>query len=290
MPVFYLYRIKIERDPQRTIFDDQDASSSELIRRVLEEKPSRETRRHQFWRIGNLTRVSERDLFFAFGRTSKSNVELFDEESGNFVEQPQEQAPFTYVAIDLENQICAIAHKSKVSPTIKSIASNLAKLLNLSSIAQEQNFSFSIPSINDPSEFITILHEAFSIKSFEMSFSLPNPFDVERQFHRPMEQLLEASHADQGKTRIEGASLDTDVVENLARSAASTGNDAKARVQPTQDAKTELKRIGGNVISVESDELATDDEKKTLFDRLREAYQRVRGEGVRRIFHIRLCF
>ena len=92
-----------------------------------------------------------------------------------------------------------------------------------------------------------------------------------------MEEFLQAAHAQQGKTAIKGESLEAEVIEDLARSAASSGNKAKARIQSEEDAKPTLKRLDGNPVTVSVDEIVTDDEKAGLFARIREAYRRVRG-------------
>lgn len=123
------------------------------------------------------------------------------------------------------------------------------------------------------------IRNAFRISEFEMTFSPPNPFDVERQFHKPMEEFLQATKADSGKTNIKGETLESDVIEDLARSAASTGNKAKARIQPEGETKTSLKHLDGNPVTVGADEIATDDEKRGLLRRIRDAYFRVRGPG-----------
>ena len=110
-----------------------------------------------------------------------------------------------------------------------------------------------------------------------MTFSPPNPFDVERQFHQPMEQLLRETRADNGKTSIKGKQLDPDIIENLSRSAASTGNMATARIQSEGDSKPMLKKLGENALTIAVDEISTDNEKRSVFDRIREAYRHVRG-------------
>lgn len=115
MTLFYLYRLKIERSEAPSIFDDQSSSPAEIIRSAVEEKPHHELRKRQTWRIGNVRQLSKKTLFFALGKVTKATHELYDETSGNFVEEALDEAPHTYVAIDLECQVCAIA-KKLVSP------------------------------------------------------------------------------------------------------------------------------------------------------------------------------
>lgn len=110
-----------------------------------------------------------------------------------------------------------------------------------------------------------------------MSFSPPNPFDVEGQFHRPMENLLQATAAERGRTAIFGKALESDTIETLARSAASTGNTAKAHIQSEEDGKPILRSISENPMVVAVRELVTGDEKRKLIEMIRRAYLRIRG-------------
>lgn len=277
MTVFFLYRLKIERSETPSIFDDKSRLPGEIILEAIEEKPSKELRKGQFWRIGNLQKLSSSTVFFALGKITEATHELYDEVRGDFVARALAEAPHTYVAVDLELQVCAIAQKTKIAPRVDSIAKNLAVLLSVSSVAELGHLEFTLSEISNPDKFLELLRNAIRISEFEMTFSPPNPFDVDRQFHRPMEELLKATHGQQGKTAIKGESLEADVIEDLARSAASTGNKAKARIQSQENEKPSLKYLDGNPVTVSVDELVTNDEKTGLFERIREAYQSVRG-------------
>ena len=276
MMVFNLYRLKIERPTNGVLFADPSRPISDIILAAIEEKPSEELRQGQFWRIGNIKKLSEVAVFFALGKITSATHALYDEERGDFVEEAQEEAPHTYVGIDLELQVCAIAQKPKIAPQIDGIAKNLAKLLSRSEVAGQGCFTFTLSEISDPEEFLTLVRNAILISEFEMTFSPPNPFDVEQQFHKPMEELLQASSAQQGKTAIKGKSLNSDAIEKVARSAAASGNKAKARIQSEGDQKPILKHLKGNPVTISVDEIVMDDEKLGLFQRIREAYHRVR--------------
>lgn len=113
---------------------------------------------------------------------------------------------------------------------------------------------------------------------FEMTFSPPNPFDVDKDFHRPMENLLESANAGEGKTRIKGQKLDKGVVKELARSAVSAGNDASAKIKMPGDEKASLKKIAGSQKTVQADDIiVTGEEKHKLLDLIRQVYSELRG-------------
>jgi hypothetical protein len=273
-----LYRIKVERPSQSSLFDHPQDTSAELIRQAIESSPAYEIRSGYTWRIGNVEIVDDDGLFFALGRITKSTIETYDEDLASFRIQDQDHAPYTFVVVDLHNQVCAIARKSKIAQKTVSIASNLAKLLSHSRVAAERNVRFVCPEIRDPSKFIAILRDAYAIKSYEMTFSLPNPFDVEADFHRPMEHYLQAANGQSGKTSIAGENLEPDVLVELASSAAATGSDAKATVQMSEGEPPITKGLKGNPATTSANELATAEEKYKFLEKLRDLYAHMRGK------------
>lgn len=60
-----------------------------------------------------------------------------------------------------------------------------------------------------------------------MTFSRPNAFDA-NDFVKPFQGLLAAAHGEKGKAELMGGALKSESLEELARSAAATGNDAGA--------------------------------------------------------------
>jgi len=276
---FYLYRLKIERSKEPGLFDDTSSSPSDIIRAAIEEKPSKEIRKGNIWHIGNIEQVGETGLFFAFGRVTKSIVEKYNEEDGNFSDEPEEQAPYTYVILDLEYQVCAVAHKSRIAPKVSQISRNLAKLLNETSKAKDNNLKLVMAEISDPHEFLEYIRNAYIIRKFDVEFSPPNPWDVEQDFQKPMENLLDETGGQKGKTTIQGESLEKDPIEKLAAAAAATGNSASAQLKQEQDGNFITKKIGGNPTSLATDEFATQDEKKSLLSKVIALYQSIRNAG-----------
>lgn len=129
MAIYQLFRIKVERAAQRSLFEQQ-TTSADLIRSAIESNPSFEIRAGYTWRIGNVEAIDEDALFFALGRITKSTIETYDDEVGAFINKDQDHAPYTFVLVDLRNQVCAIARKAKIAQSTTLIASNLVKLLS----------------------------------------------------------------------------------------------------------------------------------------------------------------
>lgn len=277
MSTFHLFRLKIEKPQQSSLFANPDQRSSDIIKIAIEEKPSRELRKGHTWKIGNIVPLEVNGIFFALGRITKSIVERYDERRGDFLEESFEEAPYTYIIIDLEYQVAAISQKSRIAQSVGVIASRLEKLLSQSNIAMENELKFTLSLINDPSEFIELLNASIRISHFEMTFSPPNPFDVDEDFHKPMERLLRAAKGDKGKTLIDGDNLDSEPLVELARSAAGTGDNAKAKIQLEGKEKPEMKNLRGNPVTITQEDLGTDNGKRSLFEKVRRTYEKIRG-------------
>src|SRR5690606_11286274 len=133
-----------------------------------------------------------------------------------------------------------------------------------------------VAPINDPEEFVAQLRNAFAITRFSMTFSRPNPFDVEEHFHEPMVQFLRESRGKNGRTTVNGDSLNPELLEPLARSAAATGNDASATLKRTRKGRKLRRGIKNNPAAVVHEEPVTRDEKQSLGEKIRETYAQIR--------------
>ena len=273
---FYLFRIKAERR-EYDLFTDDRLTSPILIQKAISEGLSKEVRRKQTWRLGNSEKIGDHATLFAFGKVLKSKRDGYDEEEGNFTEVDDTDAPHTCVIVDLKTQVCAIAHKPSVNAQVENVGNNLAKVLSSTKICEEQSVTITISPIKDLDDFISLIERAEQVSMFEMTFSPPNPFDVEKDFHRPMESLLESANAGEGKTRIKGQKLDKGVVKQLARSVVSAGNDASAKIKMPGDKKASLKKIAGSQKTVQADDIIVTEEKHKLLDRIRQVYYKLRG-------------
>ena len=282
MTTFFLFRIKIERSSSLFAdLADPTLSHGEIILAAIEKKGSHSLRNGQQWRIGNLERLNDTSVFFALGRIAQKTRDLYDDEAGNFVEVPSDEAPHTYVVVDLELQVCAIARKTIVSRTTMAAAKNLQSILNATHKRDPEtsHLTFALSPIEDPESFIDLIKSAFRVSEFTVQFSLPNPTDTEEQFMKPMQRYLQDARGNRGQTTIRGEELDTDLIEQMARSAASSGNGARARIQSAPDSQPAMRRSVGSQANVAKEEIATDDDKRQLAKLIRAAYRRIRNPG-----------
>jgi len=256
-----------------TLFE-RKGTPSQVLRETILSFPSFEVRKGRVWQIGNVAQFDEHGIYFRVGRTSKSTLEIYRD--GNFVDQQFDAAPYTHVLVDTQLELCAIARKSRLSRKPKGIAMQLARVLNQSSKAKEFGVRFEILEINDPHDFVTYVRSAYNITRFWISFSLPNIFDVD-DFIKPMERLLNEAGGEIGKTELRGDSLNPEKLEALSRSAASTGDDAGAVLQPEEGKKKIRVSLRGNPVTVTQEELSNQNEMRSLLIQMREIYEKIRG-------------
>lgn len=273
---FQLFRLKVARPSQPSVWASPDATTADLIRSAIEARPEKEFRRGFVWHIGNVAPIDAAGLYFAFGRTTRATYPFFDANAHSFVEQEFDSAPYTHVLVDVELGVCAIAKKTQLAEDTAGIARQLAKLLNETSVSYDTGVRFSLDEIRDPDEFIEQLRAALAVLSFSISFTRPNPFDANADFQVPMERLLQESSGDVGQTTIKGADLDRTVLEDLTRSAAATGNSASARMYRDGDSRPVRRHLSGNRAVVARVEMETAEERREVLQVVRDVYIRIR--------------
>lgn len=167
--------------------------------------------------------------------------------------------------------------KIRLSTSINGIANRLKSLFQNSEMAFRYGLTVSLDPISDPKDFIDALESAYSIRSFTVTFTRPNPFDVDEHFQKPMEKYLEATNGKDGTTTVKGADLDPEVLVNATKSAAATGNDARAYLKPSQKERVIRKSLKGNpaYFSLSADEF-TDE---LALSKARKLYKTVRGSN-----------
>jgi hypothetical protein len=270
---FQLFRVKVFFPEQMSLLEPP-RSRSEILREVIESKPEAQLRRGIQWHIGNVEEVGTNALYFRVGRTTTSTLEFF--EDGKFADQLFETAPYTHAVIDLPSEVCVIAKKPQLSHQTTGIANQLARLFEHSETALRLETEFKIGEINDPEDFISQLKSAYLISKFTVWFTQPNPWDVNEDFIRPAQKLVRASNGKQGKTELKGERLNPEVLEDISRSAAATSDDAVAWIKPTATKRRVKKRLKGNPVVLQQEDVDSKDSRQHLVQRMLELYEKVR--------------
>jgi hypothetical protein len=270
----HLFRIKFIKPKQRLLFNN-NWTPANIFKSALEEKPSIEFRQDHIWHIGNLQTLDNSGGSFAVGRTTKTTVAKYDLETGNFIEEYFEESPYTLCLYDLNIGLIAIAKKSKLAPTTNGIAKKLNKLLSASKSVRENDINIKIDIISDPEGFIQKIKSSYSLKKFTSHFTGPNPFDADELFQKPLSVYCQAINGDKGRVLVEGDSLDTDVAISIAKSSASTGNEASANIVAYHGGTVKKINLKGDPVKKSYKEEKF--KMEVALNEMRLEYQRVRG-------------
>jgi len=271
---FQIFRLKIFPSRQRNLFEE-DLERTQILSSVIKSLPEVELKEGSIWHIGDIIDIEEGSLYFRLGRTTSSTYEMYKD--GHFLDESFEVTPYTHVLIDINLEFTAIAKKPRLSPNSKGIANALTRLLNESKEGIRLNATFEISEISDPEKFIEYLNSAYSVQKFWISFSRPNPIDVNRDYIQPMQNLLKESNGDEGKTEIKGTVLRPEILQEVARSAAVTGDNAGATMIIDQKGQKITKTLRENPIIIMQEEVDKLEDKMLLLQKMRNIYEKIRG-------------
>ena len=269
---YHLFRAKFIKSHQRNLFD-QNITASELMKSAINEKPSSELRKGYHWHIGNIHFFNNDTGYFAIGRTTTLSIEKFDETTGNFTEEETESSPYTYCVFDASIGLIGIAKKTNLAPTTQGIANKIEKLFSLTSGVIENNITVEIRPIPDPDGFICAINRAYRVLRFTATFRGPNPFDADEYFQKPLSTYAAVANASNGRTIIYGDDLNREVLTEVTKSSAATGNEASARIQTSQKQKPTTVNLKGNPIKRKFSEGSTPD---FILSDLQHQYVKVR--------------
>lgn len=272
---FSLFRIKFIRPSQTSIFHGPDRPPGAYFKAALADRPSREFRELYVWHIGNLEYFSENSGYFAVGRTSKSTVDLYDEETKNFVEIDHKESPYAHCLFDADLGIVVIAKNNELNQNVESVADKIEKLLSLNDEIFKNEIRVEISPIPDPEGFIKQLSSASVITRFTATFGGPNPFDADEFFQRPMAVYLESAKGVEGKTTIKGEDLSNETLVEVAKSTAATGNTASARIKRFKSSKPETIHLEGDPVKRRIE--LTKFNMQDILERFREIYHKIRN-------------
>lgn len=270
---YNLYRIKFIKSKQFNMFEI-DNSPAEIFYTAINEKPTIVNRLDHNWHIGNIEPLLENSGYFRVGRTTKRTVERYDQKTGDFIDQTEEESPYTHVIYNLEIGFMGIAKKTRLSPSTKGIANTIKKLMLETRIVKSSGVDVEIQPISDPEGFLNKISSAYAIKKFTASFTGPNPFDADEYFQKPSSKLVKETNAQSGKTTLDGNDLDSEALTEITKSTAATGNKASASIQENVGEKPKKYNLSGDPIKKRYDEEDHDIEK--VAKELYEEYQRVR--------------
>lgn len=272
---FDIYRIRILQSNQKSLFEDKTRQS--LLEEIVEEMPSNSPSTGYRWIIGNVETLDGAGYYFRVGRVTKKAIETY--QNGLFVDQDFDSAPYTHVVLDTALEVCAIGHKSSLSPSTRTIANKIVRMFEKSTV--NRGAEFMIDSVKNPSDFLQALSEAFEVMRFTFDFSLPNHFDADNLIVKPLQSTLEAVNGKSGRVILSGNELNAENIEQIARSVAASGDEATAKLVVNKDSKPTNRKLSGDLAKIEETEIESLDNKQNLLKKLRIMYHKIR-DGVLR--------
>ncbi|HQZ63960.1 MAG TPA: hypothetical protein PLY87_02735 [Planctomycetaceae bacterium] len=275
---YTLYRVKFVR-PRQMLLTGDTQSPQEIFKACVNAKLSGDARRGSRWHIGNVSWFEDSLGYFRVGKTKDGELTLFDETSGDFIEQKAETSEFAHCAFDSTLGVLGIAKNYHLSPTPTTLANVIAKLFAAADVVIANGIDVLIDQIPDPDDFLTIITDAYQVEKFTAAFTGPNPFDADAYFQKPLSVYAQAADATGGQATIKGADLNREVVAEVARSSAATGNHASARVkrQSTSKLETVVMSSQTTTFAMSEDEHTPDAAAKEV----RKTYDRVRRRSTK---------
>lgn len=279
--LFTLFRAQIHLPEQLSLLSNL-RSEPEILKAAILEKPTLEHSRGA-WHIGNVRELSSGGLYFAIGKELPKKFGFLDDE-GDFHNQSAIFAPNTHALLDLKYQVLGIAKNSDLSPEPRSVARKLRDLIRTTEIVEQVGCKVSIAVINDPTEFIDMIREASAVTKFQVSYGLPNAWDVEKDFQRPMQETSKVLGADASTAIFSADDLNRDKLISLARAATAIGKKAKAWLKrPTSSKKIPITTDKNPAVQsavqpgVELDESQTVRWASETLDAIRRLYENIRS-------------
>ncbi|NTY02070.1 hypothetical protein [Deinococcus sp. JMULE3] len=229
------------------------------------------------WRTADLTIIDDDGVYFTFGRKSSISVVEYDPSTGKFEDGLAENWPIVHIFLDARIGLVAISRNGRLSRGSETVANRLKDML-ASFEAIRGFWDVDLKAIPDPEGFIEKLNQAFAIKKFSFEFWRPNPFDIDEDLQKPLEEYLLQAGGYKGEVEIEGVKLDPEIIEAQARSAIASSTETKALIQEeanggtiaisSKDNKFETREISFDVANF-------DDLRRSL-EVIREAYSNIR--------------
>jgi hypothetical protein len=239
--------------------------------------PTAHVGRGSEWHIGRPEMLPNDGVGFQMGRVQAVTSPQWDTKEHSFFEAEAQKAPYTIGVYDQRHQACGIIKKSGVSKSSLEIASKLERLLNAAHFAEAAGCRIVVDPINDPAHFVEQLHSALEVTKFSFTASFENPFDVENLIQRPAEKFNQLAGGDRTKVEVQGSDLRKDVLEELSRGVASTGDHAAASVRTEAGRRTKRIYLRGSPLVEPVEPTAGKSPFQAVLSATREAYDRIRN-------------
>lgn len=272
-----LCRVHVTKGPQllASFSEFSGMSPRDILRKTIMSKPNVIIRQKNVWSIANIEEIDERTIFFHMG-CEKVKKEGIKDTDGNFTEEERPVAPHTRVILDWDLEVCAIEPHSELG-SIKALASRLDVILNNSSFARSTETVFEVLPIDNPEEFVKWIHDSYMVQSFQFTFSGPNFSDIEEDFQKPLEGMVQTLCSNDNQIKFQNKQgLKKDRLTILSRAVIAAGQKIVAKCKASLGDTAEKRTSTGNLSFVHVDALESEKDKKQAALNMRWKYKEIR--------------
>lgn len=272
----HVFRIRCEHLVQSDLFKE-GRKPSDVISDSFRAHPAAEVGGGSEWHIAAAETFSGDAIAFQIGRVQSVTTPQYDDQSQRFYDAEGERAPYAHGVFDSQTQACVVERKSGVTAKAPEVAAKLEKLLNKPSVAGKAGFRIVVDALRDPESFIERIRQADRVTRFQFIAEFKNAHDVYQLIHEPAERYNETIKGEITTIETRGTALDKDIIEEMARSAASVGDPASATVIDGGESKGQTVYLRGTPL-LEKISLPDGfgDIRDLMLSVLRNAYDRLR--------------
>ena len=231
-----MFRVRVH-DLPGSVFSsvvDESARPSAVFQCVLEKPRLPAIQGRPVWRVGKTAPIEgAKSSLFEFGKVTTAKRRDYDEQEGKFREYDDEDAPCTWMFIDMEAQILGIEPKNALAPKASGIAAAFERTLNHN--IGKSGLSATIRLISDGGKFVDRLNDAYALLDFTVAMGqLNDGLDDDELVYKPLGKLQKAMRGKRIKADVGGESLDKKTAVLISESAMSMGNQVKAVIREKQ--------------------------------------------------------
>jgi len=273
--IFDLYRIKLLEETQPTLpFDELGNDRSSLLKQVIDSEPEENDKR-QKWKLGKYSRIDSNAYHVKIGRNATAHRPTFKD--GDFLDQESENSPYTHIVIDTEIEVVAIAQRPELARKTSTIAAQFIKLISQSELIKMRKLDIQISAIPDPRTFLESISDAYAITTFSFTATRPNPFDANKYIQKPVQEVVKKTDGKEAKLTIKGDSLTSEVLEEITKAVAASGDNATAKIIPSKGTPPTSKHLSGSQATISQISMEGIDDWNNFIEKLRRRYASIRN-------------
>ena len=264
----FLFRLRFHKD---LLSADQGL---ENMMKAIEGRPRpRYEDQESVWLVGDVIQIDNESWYFEFGRTTSDESEYYDEDSGKFLETPSNKATHTLVYIDIKIQLVGIVHNPDLASDTSVISKRLERL-----IMKNAGFNITLGSIKDPNDFIDQIMNAARVKSFSVTYGLPNEILDMSPLYDAMTDLAKITGAETSTATVKSENdiVNRDQMAKISKNVNSLGYEVRARIQEKDGSQSKTISTSSNKANKLYQSIREEEETKdslSIMDALRKLWQ-----------------